>query len=51
MGAIRAAIHYTVAMSRECEDETYRFVIRRENEMTLEQYVPVYESILQKTTD
>lgn len=51
MGAIRAAIRYTVDMSRECTDETYRFVIRRENEMTLEQYTPVFESIRSRTAE
>ena len=29
--------------------ETYRYVTRRENEMTLAQVVPVYESVLKKT--
>ena len=51
MGAIRAAIRYTVDMSSECGDETYRFVIRRENEITLEQYGPVYESVLKRTAE
>lgn len=46
MAAIRASMHYSVDMSLACEDETYRFITRRENEMTLEQYSKVYESIL-----
>ena len=46
MSAIRASMHYCIDMSRECADETYRYVTRRENEMTLEQAEPVYRSIL-----
>ena len=51
MGAVRACMHYSVAMSRGCTDETYRYVVRRENEMTLENYTPVYERILKKTSN
>ena len=51
MGAVRACIHYSVAMSRACTDETYRFIVRRENEITLENYRPVYERILEKTAN
>ena len=49
MGAIRACVHYAVDMSRACTDETYRYVVRRENEMMLEQYMPVYERVLEMT--
>ncbi len=46
MAAIRACMHYAVAMSLGCGDETYQFITRRENELTLEQYSKVYEAIL-----
>ena len=46
MGAIRACMHYTVAMSLGCGDETWRYIVRRENELTLEQYGKVYEAVL-----
>ncbi|MBO5556833.1 MAG: cyclodeaminase/cyclohydrolase family protein [Oscillospiraceae bacterium] len=49
MGTMRSAMRYVIAMGMLSEDETYRFVTRRENEMTLEQYVPVYQHILEKT--
>jgi len=35
MAAIKSARMYTVDMSDKCTDETYRFVVRRENELTL----------------
>ena len=46
MGAVCACMHYSVDLSRECSDETYRYVVRRENEMTLEQLRAVYERVL-----
>ena len=46
MGAIRACMHYTAAMSLGCGDETWRYIVRRENELTLEQYLKVYEAVL-----
>ena len=49
MGSIRASVHYIVDMSLACSDETYRFVIHRENEIMLENCTPVYERILEKT--
>ena len=36
MGAIRSARLFIVDMSDQCTDDTYRFVVRRENELTLE---------------
>ena len=36
LGAIRAARLYIVAMADKSPDDTYRYVIRRENEITLE---------------
>ena len=35
MAAIRSARLYILDMSDKCSDETYRFVVRRENEITL----------------
>lgn len=35
MAAIRAARMFIIDMSDKCSDDTYRFVIRRENEITL----------------
>ena len=37
LAALKAARMYIVDLSDYCSDDTYRFVIRRENEITLEQ--------------
>lgn len=50
MGAIRCCRHYIVDMSLMSTDETYRFVIHRENEITLSQCAEVYARVLEKTT-
>ena len=49
MATMKACVHYIVDTSEACTDETYRFVIHRENEITMEQYRSVYEGILEKT--
>ena len=46
LSAIRASMHFCIDMSLECGDETYRYVTRRENELTLAQCLAVYEEIL-----
>ena len=46
LSAIRASMHFCIDMSLECGDETYRYVTRRENELTLAQCLTVYEEIL-----
>lgn len=46
MAAMKSAISYIVDMASKCSDDTYRFVTRRENEITLEQYAPIYEKIV-----
>lgn len=46
LSAIRASMHFCIDMSLECGDETYRYVTRRENELTLAQCMAVYEEIL-----
>ena len=51
MGAIKASVHYVVDLSRSSSDDTYRFVVRRENEMSLERFEKSYESILKKLCD
>ena len=45
MGAIRSSRVYIVNMADQCSDETYRFVARRENEMSLEKFSAVYEKL------
>ena len=49
ISAVRACMHYILAMSSQSEDDTYRFVIQRENEVTLGQLQTRFESILVKT--
>lgn len=46
MAAARTAVHYILDMSAKCSDETYRFVIHRENEITLSRYQPIYSEIV-----
>lgn len=48
MAAIKSAVSYVLDMTGKCSDETYRFVTRRENEITMEQYAPMYQKILEK---
>ena len=48
MAAMRTAMHYILNLSSKSMDETYRFVTKRENQITLEQAIPVYEAIRSK---
>ncbi len=48
MGAARCAVHYILDMSSKSSEETYRFVTRRENEITLGQYDEMYGKILDR---
>ena len=48
MAAMRASMQYILNLSSGSMDETYRFVTRRENEITLQQAQTLYESILGK---
>ena len=48
VGAMKASVRYLVYMGSLCSDETYRYITRRENEITLEEYLPVYERVLKK---
>ena len=45
MGAVCACMHYSVDLSRECSDETYRYVLKRENELTLAEQKKIYDRI------
>ncbi len=46
LAAVKAARMYIVDLSDYCSDDTYRFVIRRENEITLEQCTKTAEAVL-----
>ena len=48
MAAIRSARLFIVNMSDKCSDETYRFVVRRENEITLKGCTECAEAIISK---
>ena len=48
IGAARAATHYILNMAQKSTEETYRFVTKRENEMTLDQYEAVCAEIMKK---
>lgn len=47
MAAIKGSMRYILNMAGQCSEETYRFVTRRENEITLEHCQRVYEQIIQ----
>ena len=49
LGAMKAVSHYIIFQGDLNSDETYRYIARREIEMTMEEYLPVYEDILSKT--
>ena len=46
MGAIRSARLYILDMSDRCSDDTYRYIVRRENELTLSQCMETASEIL-----
>ncbi|MBQ7693474.1 MAG: cyclodeaminase/cyclohydrolase family protein [Oscillospiraceae bacterium] len=46
MAAVRSARLYIVDMSDKCSDDTYRFVVRRENEITLKNCAECADEIL-----
>ena len=45
MGAAQASVRYILDMGGRSTDDTYRYVLRRENEMTLEQLRALYTTI------
>lgn len=51
MAAIRACMIYLVDMADQCSDDTYRFVIRRENELTLESCTAAYNRVIARVKD
>lgn len=51
MGAIRSCRVYILSMADKCSDETYRFVTRRENELSLEKFSKFYEAITVKVEE
>lgn len=48
MAAVRASMRYCVFWGDQSSDDTRRYVIRRENELQLEQIRPLYERVIQK---
>lgn len=51
MGAIRSCRVYILNMADKCSDETYRFVTRRENGLSLEKFSRFYETITVKVEE
>ena len=51
MAAIRSSRLYSLDMSDKCSDETYRFVVRRENEITLKACESCAAEILKAAED
>lgn len=48
MGAVRASMRYVLDLAAKCSDETYRYIVKRENEITLEACREAYAKILEK---
>lgn len=46
MGAFRCAMHYCVSWGERSVDDTRRYVIRRENELQMQELQPVYQQLL-----
>ncbi len=51
MGSIRATMRYLFHQASKCSDETYRYVVKRENEITLDTCRASYARILEKTAE
>lgn len=51
LGALRSARLYLLSVARESDDETYRFVVRRENELRLQELQPKAEKILARAEE
>ena len=49
MGAIHACRRYVLELASHSSDDTYQYIVRRENEITLEACSARYDSILAKT--
>ncbi len=48
MASVKSCMIYLVALADKCTDETYRFVTRRENEITLAGCTETYNAISEK---
>lgn len=51
MGAIRSCRVYILNMADKCSDETYRFVTRRENELSMEKFGKFFDAITVKVEE
>ncbi|MCR5663985.1 MAG: cyclodeaminase/cyclohydrolase family protein [Oscillospiraceae bacterium] len=48
LAAIRCARLFVVGVSRESSDDTYRFIVRRENEIRMQELLPKAEALLSR---
>ena len=48
LSAIKASMRYCIYRGDKSSDETMRYVVRRENELQLQDYTKTYESVLKK---
>ena len=48
MGSVRASMRYVLDLGAKCSDETYRYIVKRENEITLDACRQNYAKILEK---
>ena len=48
MAAIKASMRYCINWGDKSSDETLRYVVRRENELQLQEYTKTYASVLKK---
>lgn len=46
--AVRCSRRYILDMASKCSDETYKYVTRRENDISLEQCLSAYEAVNEK---
>ena len=51
MGAAQGTMRYLFAQAAQCTDETYRYIVKRENEIALEHCRALYARILEKTEE
>lgn len=43
VGAVKSSIDWILNITSSCSDETYKFVVRRENELNLQEIISLYE--------
>lgn len=48
LASIRASMHFCIHWGDKSSEDTRRYVIRRENELQLEEILPIYRSVLKK---